>query len=260
VPEGDSLRRVAALLQPLVGQRVAAESPHPRGRTTGVAALVDGLVLESVEAVGKHLLLRFEGGRIVRNHLRMNGRWRLGPAGEPRRGLPWLVLRAGELEATQWNGPVLSLSADAVRSLGPDVLADDFDPVTASRRVVGSTRTLGETLLDQRVVAGIGNRWMAEALWEARIAPRTSARDAPLEAVVTALSWVSRSMKVALTGARLRPAVYRRSGRPCPRCGTAIASRGLGDANRTAYWCPTCQPEDVSGRSARSPAPGGVPR
>ena len=80
MPEGDSLRRAAARLQPLVGRRIEASSPHPRGQVTGVAAAVDGRVLESVEAVGKNLLLRFEGGVVVRSHLRMNGRWRVGVA------------------------------------------------------------------------------------------------------------------------------------------------------------------------------------
>ena len=81
MPEGDSLHRAAARLQPLVGLRLTATSPHPRGLVTGVARAVDGLRLESVEAVGKNLLLRFEGGVTVRSHLRMNGRWRVGPVG-----------------------------------------------------------------------------------------------------------------------------------------------------------------------------------
>src|SRR3954453_21971082 len=122
MPEGDSLHRAAARLRPLVGHRVAASSPHPRGLATGVAAAVDGRRLESVTAVGKHLLLRFEGGVTIRSHLRMNGRWRVGPAGSVRHGRPWLVLRAGELEATQWNGPVLTLDAAPALRVGPDLL------------------------------------------------------------------------------------------------------------------------------------------
>ena len=92
MPEGDSLHRAALRLRPLVGQRVGATSPNPRGLATGVAAAVDGRILESVEAVGKHLLLRFEGGVTVRSHLRLNGRWRVGRAGAQRAGRPWLVL------------------------------------------------------------------------------------------------------------------------------------------------------------------------
>ena len=96
MPEGDALHRAAARLRPLVGERLEAESPNPRGQATGVARVVDGRVLEGVDAVGKHLLLRFEGGVVLRSHLRMNGRWRLDPRGTERRGLPWLVLRGRE--------------------------------------------------------------------------------------------------------------------------------------------------------------------
>ena len=150
-----------------MGREVAASSPNPRGLVTGVAAAVDGKRLEAVEAVGKHLLLRFEGGITIRSHLRMNGRWRVGPIGALRGGLPWLVLRAGGLEATQWNGPVLTLDHRAVRRLGPDLLAEATDPaaVAALFRRVEPTRLLGEALQDQRLVAGIGNMWMSETLW-----------------------------------------------------------------------------------------------
>ena len=108
MPEGDALHRVADRLQVLVGQRVEASSPNPRGVATGVARAIDGRVLESVEAVGKHVLLRFEGGVTVRSHLRMNGRWRVRARNErPWSGSPWLVLSTPGFEATQWNGPVL---------------------------------------------------------------------------------------------------------------------------------------------------------
>ena len=129
MPEGDSLHRVARRLQVLVGERVEAESPNPRGQATGVARAVDGRVLERVEAVGKNVLLHFDGGVVVRSHLRMNGRWRVRRRGDPAwRGSPWLVLRGAEWEATQWNGPVLGLGGDSVRALGPDLLAPATDP------------------------------------------------------------------------------------------------------------------------------------
>ncbi len=127
MPEGDVLHRAAAQLQPLVGDRIEAESPHPRGQATGVARALDGRVLEGVEAVGKHLLLRFEGRVTLRSHLRMSGRWRLEPRGTVRRGSPWLVLRGREWEATQWNGPVLTLDDRPLRSLGPDLLGEQVE-------------------------------------------------------------------------------------------------------------------------------------
>src|SRR3954467_15601176 len=127
VPEGDSLHRAARRLQVLVGDRVTADSPNPRGRATGVAAQVDGRRLESVEAVGKNLILRFEGGVTVRSHLRMSGSWRVRAAGDPVAGSPWLVLRGERAQALLYGGRVLELNARAVHRLGPDILAPEPD-------------------------------------------------------------------------------------------------------------------------------------
>ena len=247
MPEGDSLHRAARRLQALVGERVEAESPHPRGEVTGVASAVDGRVLERVEAVGKHLLLRFEGGVVVRSHLRMTGRWRVGRRSGVLRGRPWLVLRGGEWEATQWNGPVLTLEARPLRRLGPDLLADEteIDDLVGRLRAADPTRLVGEALVDQRLVAGIGNMWLAEALWHVRVSPWRRLGEISDDELAEALRWARGSMRGAVAGARPDRAVYRRAGRPCRRCGAAVVSRGLGDANRTAYWCPGCQPEQI---------------
>jgi endonuclease-8 len=243
MPEGDSLHRAAARLQPLVGQRIAATSPHPRGQLTGVAAAVDGLVLESVVAVGKNLLLHFEGGVVVRSHLRMNGRWRVGAPDERRTGRPWLVLRAGAVEATQWNGPVLSLDPVVVRRLGPDLLAAGVDARDLVRRLRNGDPALplGQLLQDQRLIAGIGNMWMSELLWAARVSPWLRLHEVRDDELLDGLSWAQTKMQAAVSGARSRRAVYGRAGRPCLRCGALVRSRGQGDANRTAYWCPGCQ-------------------
>jgi endonuclease-8 len=244
MPEGDALHRTAARLRPLVGERVEAESPNPRGQATGVARVVDGRVLEGVEAVGKHLLLRFEGGVVLRSHLRMNGRWRLERRGVERRGSPWLVLRGGEWEATQWNGPVLTLEQRPLGRLGPDLLAAEtrVDDVVARLRRSDPPRLVGEALVDQRLVAGIGNRWLAEALWHGRVSPWRPLEDVSDDELAAVLAWAQEHMRVAVDGRRAPVSVYRRAGRPCPRCGTPLSSRGLGDVNRTAYWCSTCQP------------------
>jgi len=243
VPEGDSLHRAAAQLRPLVGLHVAATSPHPRGLVTGVAAAVDGRRLEGVEAVGKHLLLRFEGGVALRSHLRMNGRWHVGPIGSARAGRPWLVLRAGGLEATQWNGPVLTLDHGVVHRLGPDVLAETTDPaaLVPLLRRAEPTRPIGEVLQDQRLVAGIGNMWMSETLWAVRVSPWLPAGEASDGELLAALQWARAAMRAAVTGARPGRSVYRRAGRRCRRCGDVIVARGQGDGNRTAYWCAGCQ-------------------
>jgi endonuclease-8 len=209
-----------------------------------LAPRLDGRRLEGVEAVGKNLLLRFEGGVVLRSHLRMSGRWRLERRGASRRGLPWLILRGREWEATQWNGPVLTLEQRAVRRLGPDLVSDDVDVADLVRLLRRSdpSRLLGEALLDQRLVAGMGNMWLAEALWHARVSPWQRVGDVTDDELVAALGWARERMRAAVAGERTSRAVYRRAGRPCRRCGTPLTSRGLGDANRTAYWCPTCQP------------------
>ena len=234
MPEGDALHRAARRLSVLVGERVEAESPHPRAQVTGVAPRIDGRRLEAVEAVGKNLFLRFEGGITVRSHLRMSGRWRVEARGTPRSGRPWLVLRGRAQEAVLWNGPVLEV-VTAPPLLGPDILTDDLSAV----RLHGP---IGEALLDQRQVAGIGNVWRCEALWHARVTPWADAGEVDQQAI---LAHAHRLMSAALSASnRLQLApreVYRRTGRPCRRCGTPIRSRGQGDDNRTAYWCPSCQ-------------------
>jgi endonuclease-8 len=244
MPEGDALHRAAARLQPLVGERLEAESPNPRGQATGVARVVDGRVLEGVEAIGKHLLLRFEGGVVLRSHLRMNGRWRIDRRGRERRGLPWLVLRGREWEATQWNGPVLTLEKRAVGRLGPDLLAEDTQvaAVVARLRRADQSLLVGEALVDQRLVAGIGNAWLVEALWHARVSPWRLLGNVTDGELTAALTWAREHMRASVRGRRRPPAVYRHAGRPCPRCGTPVTSRGLGEMNRTAYWCAACQP------------------
>jgi endonuclease-8 len=257
VPEGDSLRRVAAALQPLVGARVEVETPHPRAAVKGIAEQLDGRVLEAADAVGKNLLLRFEGGLVLRSHLRMNGRWRVGARGTLRGGTPWLVLRGGGHEAVLWHGPVLELERDRAgaatveRRLGPDILAEppDLDRMVARFRAGEQARAVGVALLDQRAVAGIGNLWKAEALWQARVSPWRRLAEVRDEEMRAVLSAAHELMRASAAGAPPRRRVYRRAGRPCPRCGTPIRSYAQGDDARTAYWCPSCQP---GGREPRT--------
>lgn len=264
MPEGDSLHLIARQLQVLVGEHVEAESPNPRGLATGVARAIDGRRLEQVEAIGKNLVLRFEGAVFVRSHLRMTGRWRVRPRDEARRGgSPWLVLRSPEWEATQWNGPVLALDGDAaVRGLGPDLLAEatEIESVLSGLRRADQSRLVGEALVDQRLVAGIGNAWLAELLWQVRVSPWTPLREVSDVQLRAALQWAREAMLASVRGRRSRRAVYRRAGRGCPRCGEPIRSRGLGAANRTAYWCPRCQPGASSAeREGFEPSTSGLP-
>ena len=243
MPEGDALHRAARRLQVLVGERLKVETPHPRARVTRVAERLDGRKLLGVEAVGKNLLLRFEDGLVLRSHLRMTGRWQVLPRNGTRRGTPWLVLRGTQSEAVLWNGPVLELDDSRVRSLGPDILADppDLDAIVAKLRGADPRTPIGEALLDQRLVAGIGNLWRAEALWRAQISPWRKLADLSDEELRSALTEAAQLMRRSLDSGLRKRSVYRQVGRPCPRCGTAVKSRGQGDANRIAYWCPKCQ-------------------
>jgi endonuclease-8 len=243
MPEGDSLHRAARKLQVLVGQRVGVETPHPRAAACRVAERLDGRKLVGVEAVGKNLLLSFEGGLVLRSHLRMSGRWQVVKEGAARVGSPWLVLRGGGHEAVLWNGPVLELSARGTRRLGPDILADppELDRMVANLRAEHPSRELGDALLDQRHVAGIGNIWKAESLWHAQLSPWRPLGDVSDVELERVLGEAARLMRGSLEHSSGRRAAYRRAGRPCLRCGTPIRSRGQGDDNRTAYWCPGCQ-------------------
>ena len=212
MPEGDTLHRAARRLQVLVGERLEVESPHPRAQAERVAEQIDGRRLESVEASGKNLVLRFEGGVVVRSHLRMTGRWAVRPRGERRVGRPWLVLRGSRAEGVLWNGPVLELhtrALGAARAGHPRARRRDFDAMLARMRRADATRRFGETLQDQTLVAGIGNMWMAESLWRARLSPWPRLADVP-----------EGDRRLALeTAARLMRAVRRRR----PRAGQAGA-------------------------------------
>jgi len=243
MPEGDALHRAARRLQPLVGEHVRVETPNPRAQFGRIAERLDGRRLLSVEAVGKNLLLAFEGGYVLHSHLRMTGRWSLVPRGSPRRGRPWLVLRGSRYEAVQWNGPVLELHARSLRRLGPDILERPprIDEMVGRFRRDDQSRAVGDAVLDQRLVSGIGNKWKAEALWAAEVSPWRRLAETSDDELTALLETAARLMSGSLEGRRHANRVYRLAGRPCPRCGERIGSRGQGDANRIAYWCPGCQ-------------------
>jgi endonuclease-8 len=246
MPEGDAVHRSARRLKVLVGEQVEVETPHPRAQAAVDAAQFHGRRLESVDAFGKNIVLRFEGGVVLRSHLRMSGRWTVRPRGQAAPGRPWLVLRGATAEALLWNGPVLEPHTRALARLGPDILASppDLEAMLARMRRADQTRTFAETLLDQSIVAGIGNMWLAETLWHARLSPWRRLLDVTEPDRRLALETAAGLMGAALEGGRSTGRnAYRRVGRPCPRCKTPIRSRGQGDANRVAYWCPTCQPD-----------------
>jgi endonuclease VIII len=242
MPEGDAIHRAAQRLQVLVGQELEVETPHPRAAVKQLAPKLDGRRLESVEAIGKNLLFRFDGGLVLRSHLRMSGRWRVLGRDAPVFGTPWLVLRGDEHAGVLWNGPVLELDRGIGRRVGPDILADppDYEEMVARIRGVGR-QEVGAALLDQRLVSGIGNVWKVESLWEERVSPWRRVEDVSDDELRAVLATAHRLMRASVDGVPGRRHVYRRKGHMCPRCGTPIKSWPQGDDARMAYWCPACQ-------------------
>ena len=272
MPEGDTIhsaaRRVGAAL---VGREIVAiETPQARHRLDRWPQRLAGRAVRSVDAHGKHLLVRFEGDLTVHSHLRMGGSWRVYRHGERWRRSPhraWLIIRTPEHEVVQFDGPVLELMTDGrthldlrLAALGPDVLAPELDEDDLLRRLRedDSTRAVGDALLDQRNLAGIGNIWKSEGCYLAKLDPwRPLARvsDDEVLAVVRGVrplmrESVDRGGRVETyrpTGRRYSPGrdrrtwVYGRGGLPCRACGTEVRARGQGDDNRTTYWCPSCQ-------------------
>jgi endonuclease VIII len=254
MPEGDTIhyaaRRIGAVLTGHVPDEIA--TPHPRfGRDRWPERLA-GRAVTAVDARGKHLFIRFEGGLVIHSHLRMTGGWRVRPRG---RGLPpatWIVLRRGDQEAVQTRGPVLELMTESrtrfdrrIAGLGPDILAPELDEAQVLRRLREDdpTRPIGDALLDQRTIAGIGNFWKCEGCFEAGIDPwRPAGRVSNAEVLAIVAACRPRMQQSALDGRQDRfRRIYGIAGRPCPRCGTLVRARGQGDDNRPTFWCPGCQ-------------------
>jgi endonuclease VIII len=206
----------------------------------------------AVDAYGKHLFVRFEGDLVIHSHLRMTGTWRVRPTGRPLPGTAWLMLRRGEHEVLQLRGPVLELMTESrtrfdqrLAGLGPDILAPELDEARFLRRLREDdpTRPIGDALLDQRTIAGIGNLWKAEGCFAAAIDPgRPVGRVSDEEALAIVRETRPRMQQAAADGRQDRfRRIYGAAGRPCPRCGATIKVRGQGDDNRPTYWCPICQ-------------------
>ncbi|HET8673785.1 MAG TPA: DNA-formamidopyrimidine glycosylase family protein [Thermoleophilaceae bacterium] len=255
MPEGDTIHRAARRVgAALVGSEIVSiEAPQPRHRLDRWPERLSGRAVRSVDARGKHLFLRFDGDLTLHSHLRMGGQWSVYRRGERWRKSPrraWLVIRTPEHEVVQFDGPVLELVVDSrtrfdqvLAGLGPDLLADDFDEqrFRARLREDDQTRAFGDALLDQRNVAGIGNIWRAEACFLASVDPHRPTGEVSDEEALAAVRAIQPRMRESVAGSWPKPWVYKRAGRPCRRCGAIIQSGGLGDDNRTVYWCPGCQ-------------------
>ena len=253
----------------LLGKEILAiESPQPRHLHHRWPERLAGRAVRAVDAHGKHLFLRFDGEVTLHSHLRMRGRWGVYRRGEPWRRAPsraWLVLRTADHEVVQFDGPVLQLVAEAgirfdrrLAAAGPDVLAEDFDERAFLRRLRDDdgTRAIGDALLDQRKLAGIGNVWKSEGCFLAGVSPWRRLRavtDAEALSIIEAVRplmqasverggrTVAPQREPPAPRGRSRTWVFERAGLPCRRCAATIRARGQGERNRTTYWCPRCQ-------------------
>jgi endonuclease-8 len=257
MPEGDTIAWHANRIRPVLEGRVPDEirAPHPRHALDRWPERLDGRAVDRIDTHGKHLFLRFEGGLTLHSHLGMKGSWAVyAPGRRWRRSetRAWLVIRAGDHQVVQFDGPTLELITDGrsrfdqrLAALGPDVLAARFDVDSFLKRLRQDdpTRSVGDAVLDQRNLAGIGNVWKSEGCWEVQLDPWRPVGTVPDDHLVALVEAVRpRMLDSAEHGPRvIQPRVYGRSTMPCPRCGTKIRSAGQGDDNRTTYWCPGCQ-------------------
>jgi endonuclease VIII len=270
VPEGDTIFRTATSLRTWIGDRVitAAAARDPR---LGIDRLIGRTVVE-VSTHGKHLFLEFASigdaanagdSLVLRTHMMMTGSWHVYREGDRRRRPERQIvvsLTAGDRVAVCFNAPVVELltkrrsnAAHGLGGYGPDILADslDIDAINARRKRLDPTTPVGVALLDQHVVAGIGNIYRCESLFQRRISafvPQSSLTDEAFsELIRCAAALMHTNLSRATSASRSfgtgdRPWVYGRSGRPCRVCRQPVQSAKLGRQSRTVYWCESCQP------------------
>ena len=293
--EGPEVRRTADRLQEALAGRVI-ESVEFRRKSGGLSPAVEARVLGArvrrVRTFGKHIVVDFTHGVHLHNHMMMFGKWRTYPrtaydagrAKPPPRSRRWhgarpragptvadvrddsrvrLVLRTPDVVAVEFNGPVLSFTTcdparrQSIRRLGPDALATPFDAAEARRRLrTRGRKTLADLLLDQGFVAGVGNKYKSEILWQLGLDPFMRASALAPREIARLLAEIPATLRRGyLQAGRTRPLkdgepaaswnhkhwVFRRGGRPCWTCGTAIVTDRARSA-RVTFLCPTCQP------------------
>ena len=260
MPEGDTVWLTAHRLnKALAGEALTvAELRVPALATTDLT----GMAVLEVIARGKHLLAHLDSGLTLHSHLRMDGSWYISPAGTRAGRYPDHMIRAllGNTTwlATGYRVHDLELLATTdeprlVAHLGPDLLGPDWDAAEAQRRLLSQPgRAIGEALLDQRNLAGIGNLYKSETLFITGVHPWTSVGDASnLAAVISTAHRLLRANRdhpaqstTGLTRRGQEHWVYERAGQPCQRCKAPIAQAMQGEParERSTYWCPRCQP------------------
>lgn len=250
--EADAVERTARRLDRLAGRELTGcDLRWPSLATVDLT----GRLLVGTARMGKHLLTRFgaDGRRpavTLHSHLRMEGSWRVLPAAgaRPLRHTVRAVLTAADLIAVGDRLGLLALvrtdaEATLVGHLGPDILAPQLDPGAVAATVRASPAPVGATLLDQRVLAGLGTVWVSEGLHAGGINPWAVGGDVDLVALTAALAALPARIRDSIEGAAREPRVYGRRHRPCPRCGAPIRRDPVGrqPRRRELFWCPGCQ-------------------
>jgi endonuclease-8 len=267
VPEGDTIFRLAASLRPLLEGR-EVRLVELRGRSQGgVLPPRPGTTIESVEAQGKHLVVRFAGGTALRTHLGMSGSWRgYGPGeawGRPRHRMRARIV-VDEGEAVCFDAPVVVLERiSGIAHLGPDLCRPDADLdecVGRMAALVDPNTIVGDVLLDQRIACGVGNVYKSEVCFVCGVDPVTPIGTIPDDLrhrlVATAAKMLQANLhagpRSTVAGRPGSLAVYGRARRPCRRCGTTIRMTLTGTHGRSTYWCPSCQ-SGSNGLDRRTP-------
>jgi endonuclease-8 len=252
MPEGDTVFRTAAILrEALAGKTLTrCDVRVPQYATVDLT----GERVDEVLSRGKHLFIRV-GSASIHSHLKMDGSWRITQGARPRQNHKIrILLEAGDIAAAGIDLGILEIldrdhDQDAVAHLGPDLLGPDWDPDRAATNLISDPdRPLAQALLDQRVMAGVGNVYCNELCFLFGRTPTSpvSAVTDPLRLVTRArdMLWANRSRRSRTTTGNTRAGqelwVYGRGGRPCRRCGTPIR-RHEEAAARITYWCPACQ-------------------
>lgn len=265
MPEGDTIAQSAATLAGvLVGRAVTRfRSPVPGIEGQAAALGVVGSRIEAVEARGKHLLIHFGSGAVLRTHMRMTGAWhlyRLGTCWQKPASFARVILEAGDVVAVCFSAPEVELLAPeqlaghvGLARLGPDLLAPDFDEAEALARLRAAADVeIADALLDQSTAAGIGNVYKSEILFLERVSPFARVSTLSDETLRRLLQTARRQLRRNVGTGRRRTTsdgqqsalwVYQRAGKPCARCGTTIRRVLRGPHARSTYWCPTCQPQ-----------------
>jgi endonuclease-8 len=261
MPEGDTIFRTASTLnRALTGRAVTRfETQLPKLARVDEDSPLAGRTVERVEATGKWLRIYFSGDLILLTHMLMSGSWHIYRPNE-RWQRPRIQMRAAIYTevyvAVAFQVPIAEFHTAAtltrhrsVQRLGPDVLADDFDPAAAMAQL-GSRPDLeiGVALLQQQLLAGLGNIFKSEVCFAARVHPFRTVGSLSIEELSSLVANARKllSASATVTGRALRLAVYRRRGEPCRVCGEAIVARKQGLDARTTFWCPACQPAALS--------------